>query len=292
MINKFILVFILTFANIAYANNTRLVVTSGAGGITHRYSLIILPVVSESINKNILLEIKSGAEGYIAAKYVNTFRHSDSLILMIGSPKDWKNINGHLNQIDDFNLVSYLGYMPHLLLTSSNISLKDILAKGINENISYAISINNPARPLIKELVRKYSNDNNVVEITFKSGSEVIAATLGGHVNFGIVVPEVARLAISNKTLNVIGSIGTLKGYERLNLETQGFTLTNIDKYLNHVFLWSNLTTNTDGGKVREATNNYLISNDSLKLREEWSLTYNLEYLIDPEKLLEIILKK
>lgn len=289
---KLLLIFFFVSVNVAFANTIKLVVTSGAGGITHRYALNVLPVISEATKKDVILEIRSGAEGYIAAKYVNQYRNTDNLFLMIGSPKDWKNINADLSQIDDFITVSYLGYMPHLLLSSDNLSIRDLLTKGKTSNISYAISINNPARPLIKELIREYSNEKNIVEVTFKSGSEVIAAMLGNHVNFGVVVPEIARIAIDNSKLNVIATIGDFSKYEDYNLEKQGYKLTDTEKYLNHVFLWSNITNNSDIKLIHEKMKQYLVSDLFENIRKEYSLVINKEYMKYPHKALKTILDR
>jgi tripartite-type tricarboxylate transporter receptor subunit TctC len=293
LFTKLFIIAFLLFCNVSFANTTRFVITSNAGGITYRYALLVAPILSEGLNRKVVPEIRAGAEGYIAATFVNQFRNQEEVVLMIGSPKDWKNINSSLTLQEDFITVAYLGYMPHVIVSNQNLSFAQILEKGKTQQISYAISLNNPARPLLREIVKKYSNSDNVVEVTFKSGSEVVTATIGKHVSFGIIVPEIAKIAVNNEKLKIVSTIGNLKGYESSSLEKQGIIIEDIFKYLNHVFIWSNLSPNKQFiSDTRRVLTNFVLSSNFKNIEDEFSLIYDMNSLNNPEKVLLNILDK
>lgn len=264
------------FSTNSIANDIKLISSSAAGGITHRYALIIRDVLAKEFNKNVTLEIKGGAEGLIAARYLVSFNHKNDVVLMIGSPKDWKEINSNISQISDLLTLSYLGYMPHLLVTTSNSninSLVDFLKLSETQHLSYGISQNNPSRDFIKKIIKKYGNSDNIVEITFKSGSEVLLATLGNHINVGIAVPDIFLSEIEKQRIKIISSIGSFNDKREFTLDQQNIKIENEFKYLNHFFLWSNKTLDKKTiNQIQSIINNYLISSNFIEIKNNFNL--------------------
>lgn len=252
---------------------TKFVISSAPGGMTHKYAMVLERVLTRGLGK-VVPEIRAGAEGTIAARYVNQFRNSQEVVLMIGSQKDWTPMNFDLTQTEDFITIAYLGYVPGVIVSSASSqcsTLRCVIEASRTQRISYGIAINNPARQLISLLVNQYANSSNVVEVPFKSGGEAATAAMGGHVDFSVTVPEVAESLVKGQKVKVIATVGNVNGYEALTLPNQGMAVSNETKYYTHLFVWSNLTPNTlQVTRVRQVINDFLSSREFAEVRADF----------------------
>lgn len=255
---------------------TKFVVSSAPGGITHKYALAIAPVIAKGTNTRTVLEIRAGGEGLIAARYVNEFRNSQEVVLMIGTQKDWQASNQGLSQLDDFITVAYLGNVPAVAVSavgSRCATLHCFLELSKSRTVSYGIAINSPLRPLIRIVAEKHGVPGNITEVPFKAGGEGVTAALGGHIDFAITPLEIAEALIDTQKLKVIATLGSIPKYETLSLRTQGIAVDNESKYLPHLFIWSNLTPNTQQvNRVRAAITEFQATQEFAELRKDFHI--------------------
>lgn len=275
---------LLFFSNLSFSNDIiKLVVSSGAGGLIHQYALKLSPVISKETGKKVIIELRPGAEGHIAASYVHQHRKQDETVLLIGTPQRWKNIaNSKISHLNDFELVSFLGCTPTLLASNvlnHNSSLSEFLNYSLTKKVTYATSSTNPIRPLLTELIEKHGNKNNFVEVTYKSTAEAVSAVLGNHVDFSAISPENVLEHVEANRLKIIGLVasektGVLKNFKKIS--EQKIEVKDEFKYYPNVFLWSNLSADEDEvKKIRKAIVSYLTSKESQEMRESMHLSFD-----------------
>lgn len=297
---KYIISLILCFASFSSlaSENIRLVISSGAGGIMHQYALKIAPLISKELDRKVLIEIKPGAEGYIAASYVHQFTNNSTVIL-IGSPQRWTSIpNAKINHIDDFELVGFLGSTSTLIATNYNSksnTLSDFLEESKSRKVTYGISSTNPIRPLFKKVIETYGNKDNFVEVVYKSPIEGVSAILGNHIDFAASVPENILEHVEVKKLKVIGVVSAenkdkLKPFRKLS--DQGLNIADEFKYYPNIFLWSNISANKDDVKrIRSVLYDFLRSKESEDFRRSMHLSFNYELALNSKEYLKRILE-
>lgn len=290
-----LLIFLLFSISSFAAENIKLIVSSGVGGITHKYALKIAPIISKALDKNVVVEVKSGAEGYIAARYVNSIE--DETVLLIGTPQRWENIKNvdKLSHLNDFNVVSYLGYIPSILVSHTSVEANnfiDLLMLGKEKKVSYGISANNPLRPALKKIIEKYSDPNNFAEITYKGGSSAIADLIGKHIDFAVSGIENISQFLEEGRLKALAIVSDYSVDGIKNLKDQNIFIEEEFKHYPNIFLWSNKSANEkEIDKIKNAVAEYLSSNESDNLKSEMYLLYDSKLASTPNQYLIRILK-
>lgn len=289
-------VFLAFFSSISYSNEIKLVVSSGVGGITHKYALEIVPIISRATGKPVVIEIKAGAEGYIAANYVYSNKQKET-VLLIGTPQRWTEISNknRLSHSRDFITVSYLGYVPSILASSYNRSFDNVsefLEFGKQNKVSYGISANNPLRPALKRLVETHSNPNNVLEITYKSGNGAVMDLVGNHIDVAVSGIENFDQFIQEKKLKALGIVSSKRQSNILTLSDQNLMVEDEFKYYPNVFLWANLSADKQElDKITTAMNRFLLTEESSKVRRDMFITYDPLFVKNPKDYLTKILE-
>lgn len=295
---KFIITFLFfsLFASSAYANTVRLVIWSSPGGGNHAYALRLQPVIERALNRKVVLEFKTGAEGIIAARYVNEFKDKDDLVLMFGSPAKWENVSNkeQLNHLTSFKIVTFLGNFPYYIVTNKNKdveSFKQLVEQSNTRLMSYGISLNAPPRPLFKMLFDKYGNVKNVAEITYKGGSQSVMSAASNVVDFGIGSPEYIMPLVEAGKLKVIAVLDSNSSDVAKTFSEQGIIVENEFKYYANVFMWANVgSSDEDVIKVRNVIQQYLLSEDSKEHREKTFMKFNDKSFLNPEEKMRVIL--
>jgi tripartite-type tricarboxylate transporter receptor subunit TctC len=292
----FLSLFLICSTAFASTDKVRLVIWSSPGGGNHSYALRLQSVISRALNRDVIIEFKTGAEGIIAARYVNEFNDSKDLVLMFGSPSKWKNISNKegLSYIDSFRLVTFLGNFPYFLVTHTSReynSLNDILLKSNYTNISYGISLNAPPRELFKDLFRQLGNSSNVAEITYKGGNESVMSVASNVVDFGIGSPEYIMPLVDAGKIKIIGILDSKTSIYGKTLQQQGINVADEFKYYANIFMWANLGAPIeDINKVKNVIQQYLLSDESSEHREKTFMRFKEEDFIESDKKLKIIL--
>lgn len=295
---KYIIAFLFfsLFASSAYANTVRLVIWSSPGGGNHAYALRLQPVIEKALNRKVVLEFKTGAEGIIAARYVDEFKDKDDLVLMFGSPAKWENVSNkeQLNHLTSFKIVTFLGNFPYYIVTNKNKdveSFKQLIEQSNVRLMSYGISLNAPPRPLFKMLFDKYGNIKNVAEITYKGGSQSVMSAASNVVDFGIGSPEYIMPLVEAGKLKVIAVLDSNSSDVAKTFSEQGIIVENEFKYYANVFMWANVgSSDEDVIKVRNAIQQYLLSEDSREHREKTFMKFNDKSFLNPEEKMRVIL--
>lgn len=101
------------------------------GGDTDIVARAIAPKMSEVLDQNIIIENKSGAAGTIGADLV-TKSNPDGYTLLMGhsnsnaiSPFILTNVP--YNPATDFTPITYLGYVPNVLVVKSSLLVNSVL---------------------------------------------------------------------------------------------------------------------------------------------------------------------
>ncbi len=284
------------FATTSYSDTVRLVIWSSPGGGNHAYALRLQPVIERAMNRKVVIEFKTGAEGIIAARYVNEFKDKDDLVLMFGSPATWENVSNkeQLSHLTSFKIVTFLGNFPYYIVTNKNkdvVSFKQLIEQSNVRLMSYGISLNAPPRPLFKMLFEKHGNMKNVAEITYKGGSQSVMSAASNVVDFGIGSPEYIMPLVEDGRLKIIGVLDGKKTQVAKPLREQGIIIENEFKYYANIFMWANKgSKDQDIILVRNAIQRYLLSDESKDHREKTFMSFESDDFLNPEEKLRVIL--
>lgn len=297
LIKLFLTLFFLTFSVLSVNAQLRqdtvnLVLFSSAGSSTHTYALKLLPSISNAINKNSVIEFKPGAEGLIAAKHLYQYNDTNNTVLLFGNALlDWSVLpaNEGLNQINSFEIVSYVGYLPIYVLANGKSEYKNLLEiaeKSKTKRVSYGISRNAPIRGAVRDLMNKYGNSANIQEITYRSGSAAVVDVVNNNLDFVIAQPHQFKPMFEQGLIKYISSLNQpIKEFPTQSLKDQG--MTNIDlKHFPHYFIWANKGADKNSlQQIRKSVNEFVINGNLSEFISDKSL------MEDPSKTMLMLFK-
>jgi tripartite-type tricarboxylate transporter receptor subunit TctC len=291
---KFIFVFLLLITSSAFAQNTtKIVLFSAAGGQVHANALRLQNELSKQLNKTFIIDIKTGAEGLIAAEYVNSYKNSNSLVLMMGTAQHWNGIpnRNNLSHLTDFHLISYYGTFPAYVITGKHRtvnSFSQLLEMSKTTKVSYGLTQNHPMRALITELFQKHGNSANVKEITYRSGSQSVVDAVNGNLDFIVLSPDNVRQLVGEGKLKIVSALDiTFKIDTGIKtLMEENIRVDNIEKYSAHMFVWANNSFNLE--EIEKIKN---IIEQVIESGNTSGIVVNNNYLQNPLNLLRKITK-
>lgn len=171
----------------------RVVVGFAPGGGTDIVARLLAQKLTESLGQPFVVENKAGATGMIGAKMVATAAPDGYTILM-----------GHVNSqaiapalldrpqydpIKDFTPVTYVGFVPNVLVVSSELPAKSVaelvaLAKSRQKGLSFASPGVGSTNHLAGEILRAETNAGaQLVHVPYKGSGPAIVDLLGGQVD-------------------------------------------------------------------------------------------------------------
>jgi tripartite-type tricarboxylate transporter receptor subunit TctC len=207
------------------------------GGVLDTLARMYAERVQRAVGQPVVLEVKAGAGGAIAAQALVQARpDGHTIMLALGG---MHTINPHLqplpfHPIDDFELVTTLFSFPVFLAvrTSSPImSVQDLVVRSKQgQGLSYGSPSPGSPMHLMGELFREASG-GTMVHVGYRGGPLMLAALLAGEVEFGwpsysqlrANLDKLRPLAITDdKRSPLLPNVPTFAeaGYSNINLDT------------------------------------------------------------------------
>lgn len=232
-----LLITALLTASSAFANTVTLLIHSSVGGMSHRYAQELQPVIAKALNATVVIDIKPGGDGYIAARSLVDQQGTDITILL-GTPRSWPELTPRIDLSTDLVPIAYVGYAPGVVVSRSDrfTTLDSALQ---SPTISYSISAASPSVLLMKHLVEQHASAG--VEVKYKSGAAALTDVLGGHVDLAVTTPDAVAPHVAAGRLTALAILGTSHSALLPSVKTLGELgySTNVDiKYYNNFFLW------------------------------------------------------
>jgi tripartite-type tricarboxylate transporter receptor subunit TctC len=232
----------LAFAQQAYpAKPIRLIVGFAPGGGTDIVARAIAPKMSEILGQSIIIENKSGAAGTIGADLVAK-SNPDGYTLLMGHSNSnaiapFVLTNVPYNPATDFTPITYLGYVPNVLVVKSSLPVNSVaqlisLAKSNPGQMTYGSSGIGSTQHLAGALFSKIAGIS-INHVPYKGSGQAIIDLLGGQItmNFDTLPPNLQQinqgglkaLAISTpKRLSILPNVPTFN-----EVGIVGFDVTN-----------------------------------------------------------------
>ena len=186
----------------------RLIVGFAPGGGTDIVARAIAPKMGEILGQNIIIENKSGAAGTIGADLVAK-SSPDGYTLLMGhsnsnaiSPFVLTNVP--YNPATDFTPITYLGYVPNVLVVKSTLPVNSVaqlisLAKANPGQMTYGSSGIGSTQHLAGALFSQIAGVS-MNHVPYKGSGQAIIDLLGGQItmNFDTLPPNLQRIRQGN----------------------------------------------------------------------------------------------
>jgi tripartite-type tricarboxylate transporter receptor subunit TctC len=238
---------VLAFANSGFAQQAyptkpiRLVVGFAPGGGTDIVARAIAPKMGEILGQSVIVENKSGAAGTIAADQIAKSA-PDGYTLLVGHSNSnaiapYVLTNVPYNPATDFTPITYLGYVPNVLVVKSSLPVNSVsqliaLAKANPGQMTYGSSGIGSTQHLAGALFAKIAGIQ-LNHVPYKGSGQAIIDLLGGQItmNFDTLPPNLQQikdgslkaLAISTpKRLAILPNVPTFN-----EVGITGFDVTN-----------------------------------------------------------------
>ncbi len=207
------------------------------GGVVDLLARIYGELIQRSTGQTVVLEVKAGAGGVIAAQALNNARpDGHTIMLALGG---MHTVTPHLqpvpfDPINDFQPVTMLFSFPVILTVRSDSPVKSIAelvasSKAKPKGLTYGTP--GPGSPMhLMGALFQNASGANVEHIGYRGGPPMLAALLSGEVDYGWVAysqirgnPEKMRpLAVANKQRsNVLPDVPTFTelGFKGIDLD-------------------------------------------------------------------------
>ena len=186
----------------------RLIVGFAPGGGTDIVARAIAPKMSEILGQSVIIENKSGAAGTIGADLVAK-SNPDGYTLLMGhsnsnaiSPFVLTNVP--YNPATDFTPITYLGYVPNVLVVKSSLPVNSVaqlisLAKQNPGQMTYGSSGIGSTQQLAGALFSKIAGIQ-MNHVPYKGSGQAIVDLLGGQItmNFDTLPPNLQQIRQGN----------------------------------------------------------------------------------------------
>jgi tripartite-type tricarboxylate transporter receptor subunit TctC len=219
----------------------RLIVGFAPGGGTDIVARALAPKMSEILGQSVIIENKSGAAGTIGADQVAK-ANPDGYTLLVGHSNSnaiapFVLTNVPYNPATDFTPITYLGYVPNVLVVKSSLPVNTVaqlisLAKANPGQMTYGSSGIGSTQHLAGALFAKIAGIQ-INHVPYKGSGQAIIDLLGGQItmNFDTLPPNLQQikegslkaLAISTpKRLSILPNVPTFN-----EVGIVGFDVTN-----------------------------------------------------------------
>jgi tripartite-type tricarboxylate transporter receptor subunit TctC len=199
-----------------------LIVPTPAGGGRDVQARSFAPLAQKLLGQPVVVSNKPGANGLVGLLSLNQSA-PDGHTLGVSSPTDieailWETENGRKPAVnhDDFVYIGIITTSPHLLAVPYNSpwkTLADLIrdAKAKPGFYSFASSGVNAGTHLSAEFFME-ATGLKFRHVPFEGGGKAVTAIVGGHVDFGLVVPSSAMQLVRGNKLRIL-SVQTAKRY-------------------------------------------------------------------------------
>ncbi|BDT77281.1 MFS transporter [Polynucleobacter yangtzensis] len=186
----------------------RLIVGFAPGGGTDIVARAIAPKMGEILGQSVIIENKSGAAGTIGADLVAKSNPDGYTILMGHSNSNaispFVLTNVPYNPATDFTPITYLGYVPNVLVVKSSLPVNSVaqlisLAKQNPGQMTYGSSGIGSTQHLAGALFSKIAGIQ-MNHVPYKGSGQAIVDLLGGQItmNFDTLPPNLQQIRQGN----------------------------------------------------------------------------------------------
>ena len=182
----------------------RLIVGFAPGGGTDIVARAIAPKMSEILGQSVIIENKAGAAGTIGADQVAK-SNPDGYTLLVGHSNSnaiapFVLTNVPYNPATDFTPITYLGYVPNVLVVKSSLPVNSVsqlisLAKANPGQMTYGSSGIGSTQHLAGALFSKIAGIQ-LNHVPYKGSGQAIIDLLGGQItmNFDTLPPNLQQI--------------------------------------------------------------------------------------------------
>ncbi len=186
----------------------RLIVGFAPGGGTDIVARAIAPKMSEVLGQSVIIENRSGAAGTIGADLVAKSAPDGYTLLMGHSNSNaispFVLTNVPYNPATDFTPITYLGYVPNVLVVKSSLPVNSVaqlisLAKSNPGQMTYGSSGIGSTQHLAGALFSKIAGIQ-MNHVPYKGSGQAIVDLLGGQItmNFDTLPPNLQQIRQGN----------------------------------------------------------------------------------------------
>ena len=219
----------------------RLIVGFAPGGGTDIVARAIAPKMSEALGQSVIVENKSGAAGTIAADQIAK-SNPDGYTLLVGHSNSnaiapFVLSNVPYNPATDFTPITYLGYVPNVLVVKSSLPVNSVaqlisLAKANPGQMTYGSSGIGSTQHLAGALFAKIAGIQ-LNHVPYKGSGQAIIDLLGGQItmNFDTLPPNLQQIkdgslkALAISTPKRLGILPNVPTFNEVGIV--GFDVTN-----------------------------------------------------------------
>jgi tripartite-type tricarboxylate transporter receptor subunit TctC len=290
---KIVFLISLLFSSLTFAKEvTTLILPTGPGGIVHKYAIELEKFLQKELG-TVVIEFKPGAQGAVGAASLAEIKTS-KLTLMMGTVQNWPT-----NPLTDIVPVAYMGTISAVIFARPQENFKDfrgVLEQSKSSVLSYGFPSSSNNQKLIKILSEKHGKPENFTEVPYRSGAGVIADVLGGHLKFGVSIPQSIQQHVKSNNLVALAVYGSSRSSYLPDVPTLSELSLNVDKefkYDNNMMLFANKNANKNEiDKLRMAIKKYFESDESLNIRKVMDINFGKNSPTSPEKIINEIISK
>ena len=264
-------------------------ISTGPGGLFHRYAIGIQPLLSKWLGEHVVLEFKPGANGAIAA--LSLASNKNVAFLISGIQSDLS-----VNQITEIIPVVHLGASPQVLYVKSDLGVTNIaeLVKS-KKKLNYGL-VNGSANGYhMRNYAQALSSQVDFQEVLYKGANDVLKDVIGGHLDVGVGATTTILSAAQTGRITILAAFGPHRSLLFPTVSTfleQGYKWAN-DPYRGHTVLWASPA--TDRATIELVRKNF---KEWAKTAEAWELLKSVDHRLqsnsdsDPEQIILTILRK
>ncbi|HEY7248682.1 MAG TPA: tripartite tricarboxylate transporter substrate-binding protein [Xanthobacteraceae bacterium] len=187
-----------------------MVVGFSAGGMVDIVTRLIGEKLSEQLGQSVVIENRGGAAGNIASKMVSTAEANGYTVLVTSSAIAVNAIAaaGAVDPRSELATIAVIASAPTIFVAKRStppVSLMEFVRSKKNGQLTFATSGPGTVDHLTAEYLFRSVPGLNATHVPYASGSEIINAVLGGHVDMAVTTPPAALSFIKDD-----GNLGVL----------------------------------------------------------------------------------
>jgi tripartite-type tricarboxylate transporter receptor subunit TctC len=187
-----------------------MIVGFSAGGMVDIVARLIGEKLSEQVGQSVVIENRGGAAGNIASKIVSTAEANGYTVLVTSSAIAVNAIAamGTVDPRSELATIAVIASAPTIFVAKRStrpVNLMEFVGTKKNGQFTFATSGPGTVDHLTAEYLFRAVPGLNATHVPYASGSEIINAVLGGHVDMAVTTPPAALSFIKDN-----GDLGVL----------------------------------------------------------------------------------
>jgi len=228
---------------VCMAQPTKIVVPFTAGGMADSVARIIEKSLSESLNRDFVVEYKTGAGGTIAARSVARSQTKETVLMVHSSAFVINSLSrdAEYNVLSDFEPVMLIGHVPMVAVVapqSEFVTISNI--KNTQRNLTIANGGMGTAGHAISEIFSKQLQ-TTVTHVPYRGETGAVADVISGSVDLAFVSANTV-IGIKDK-IRIMAVTGAQRNANLPGVPTFGeLGITDLARSVNWIVLVANVT--------------------------------------------------